>query len=291
MPDTWVAGTFVLRRNVRIPAYFLEIVVRHGCLTYGLLMLSSERPRSWREDKPVQQSSEDPRGDDESVRTKRVRRRVAVASGALVVACAVALIVSIWPRTKPHATYTDPRGFSFAFPEDWVALAGDDPDAAIARIAHDPKMTAIKDWIAKHKREFCLANVHLFHPSDSESHESVTVVARVRETPIHDDAAEEVTALIKQEVARKKMKFTNINVRVQQVGSRKVLVVDLQNEMPGVQFPVRQRQCTLSGGGDTYLITFTAKADSFDHCAPVFDSILASFTPRSSTTSQTLSPK
>jgi hypothetical protein len=56
-----------------------------------------------------------------------------------------------------------------------------------------------------------------------------------------------------------------------------VIVIDFQSRLPTAPFPLQQRQVVFVGGGNSYIVTCSAKTDTFARYTEVFDAVLASF--------------
>lgn len=168
--------------------------------------------------------------------------------------------------------YADPSGFSITYPDGWVvvnraAMSG-------AQQALPPEM---RDWVAKNKLDLSKVAVMVVRNGQEDFLENLNVVVNNQQIPTDDNAVKQLTAAMPGQYAAMGAQVTNIQGRVQKVASRDAVVVEYDARLPGVETPLRQRQVALPGGGKTYIVTCTARADTFDKYQPTFDAVLASF--------------
>lgn len=198
----------------------------------------------------------------------------------------VVLLLLCCQLTAAAGTYSDPSGFSFTYPEGWTPVNGETANAALNDQTNDAASSAIKNLITKHKIDLSKIKVYLFHLGDEEFSDNLNVSLQPREIPVNDKTAKQVASIAEQKLSQVGVKIASITSRVAKFGSRDVLVIDFQSQIPGVEYALRQRQVMFPGGGNTYTITCTTKADSYDRCSATFDKIIASFNAPPPTTSQ-----
>ncbi len=168
--------------------------------------------------------------------------------------------------------YSDPSGFSFTYPDGWVPITRatmNDPNQKIPQ--------EVKNHLAKNKVDFDTVAVMLLHVDRADALDNLNVVVAKQQIPVNDQSVKELFAMLPKQYAALGVKVDNLQVRVQKVGSHDALVVDCQSRHPGSSAPLRQRQVMIPGGGKTYIVTCSAKADRFAKSEPTFDKILASF--------------
>jgi hypothetical protein len=167
--------------------------------------------------------------------------------------------------------YADPSGFSFTYPEGWIPLNRSMKDVGQAL---PPEM---KNWLAKNNVDLNRVAVVLLRKGRGDFIENLNVVIDKQQIPANDATVKQMIDMLPQKFAAMGANLDNIQGRVQRIGSSNAVVLDFQTRLPGVPFSLRQRQVYFPGGGKTYIVTCTAKADSFDQYQPTFENILASF--------------
>ncbi len=169
-------------------------------------------------------------------------------------------------------TYADPAGFSFTYPEGWVAV-----NKAALGDANQAVPPEMKKWVAKNNLDLNRVAVVLIHQGPGEFLDNLNVVVQQQQIPVNDKAVGELTAMLPKQYEAVGAQVKNMQGRVQKVGSREAVVLDYLMRLPGVAPLLRQRQVMFPGGGSTYIVTCTAPADSFDKTLPTFETVLASF--------------
>jgi hypothetical protein len=117
----------------------------------------------------------------------------------------------------------------------------------------------------------------LIRNGNEEFLENLNVVVENEQIPLNNDSVKKLADLWAKQSQSMGAKLENYQGRVQRVGSRDAIVTEHRIQMPGVPVPLWQRQVLFPGGGKTFIVTCTAKADSFQPFVPTFDTILASF--------------
>jgi hypothetical protein len=135
----------------------------------------------------------------------------------------------------------------------------------------------LRDWIAKNNVDLNRVAVMLIRNGREEFLENLNVVVEKQEMPVNANTARQLTDVLTKQYTGMGIKLENLQGRVEKVGSRDAVVVNFQSRPPAVAAPLRQRQVMIPGGGNTYIITCTARADTFDQYLPTFETILASF--------------
>ena len=184
----------------------------------------------------------------------------------------IALILLAGGEAAFGETYADPSGFSFTYPEGWVAVTS----AAMG----DVKQVIpgeLKDWVVRNNVDLNQIAVVLIRDANEEFLENLNVVVKPQQIPVNDKTAKELTAAISQQYGTMGVKLEGVQGRVEKIGSHNAIVVGFQSRLPGVDATLRQKQIVIPGGGKTYIVTCTAKADTFDQYRPTFDGVLASF--------------
>jgi hypothetical protein len=167
--------------------------------------------------------------------------------------------------------YTDPSGFSFTYPDDWVVVTR--PTWEKGKEGLPPE---VKNMIAANKIDLNRVNVVCIRKGHDEFLENLNVVVDNQQIPVSDSSVKQLTDGLPQKYGAMGIKVDNVQGRIERVGSREAVVVEFNSRVPGIPFPLRQRQILLPGGGKTYIVTCTARADAFDQYLPVFEKTLAS---------------
>jgi hypothetical protein len=168
--------------------------------------------------------------------------------------------------------YRDPAGFSFTYPEGWLAVS--EPSKTLVNNA-PPE---IRSWLDKNRVSLSQVTMVLVRVAPEEFVESLNVVVTPQEIPIKQETIAKLLTTLTQQYGSLGATIKNLNARLQNVDANEVIVVDFDSRLPGVAFPMHQRQVFFPGGGKTYIVTCTAKPETFPKYEPTFDTILASFT-------------
>ena len=195
-------------------------------------------------------------------------------------------MVSIWQRlslagllllicaTASGGDYTDPSGFAFTYPEDWIPLTHSAMSEVNQAIPQE-----LKNWVAKNNVDLSRVAVVLLRNGREEFVENLNVVVVKQQIAVDDKTVQKMTESLPKQYRSMGMNVDNFQGRVQKVGSHNAVVVEYQYQspLPGVTSELRQRQVFFPGGGKTYIVTYSATTDSFDRHLPIFEKILASF--------------
>ena len=174
----------------------------------------------------------------------------------------------VWGEFAVGGTFTDPSGFSFTYPDGWVA---------VNRGTLEDLNQVVQKWVSKNKIDFERVKVLVIRNGKEEFLENVNVVVLDQEIPLNQNTLGKMKDVVVQQYQRVGAKADNVQARMKKFGNRNTVVVDYNLQLPRAPFPVRQRQVTFPGGGKSYIVTCTAKTDTFDHNEPVFERILTSF--------------
>lgn len=169
--------------------------------------------------------------------------------------------------------FHDPSGFSFTYPNGWIAINRakmGDPSQLLP--------SSMRNWVAKNNVNLSQVAVILLRNGNAEFLENLNVVVdEKQQIPVNDDLVKQMTEMLPKQYEPLGIKISKLNVRIAQVGGRDALIAEYHAKMPGVPFLLWQKQMTIPGGGKTYTVTCTTKADSYQRYEPVFDKMLRSF--------------
>lgn len=182
--------------------------------------------------------------------------------GLLMLSCAVA----------SGGDYTDPSGFALSYPEDWVPLT----HSAMGEVQQSLPQE-LKDWVANNHVDLSRVAVVVVRNGHEEFLENLNVVVEKQQIPVNEKAVKQLVDSLPKQFGSMGISVENVQGRIQRFGSHDAAVLDYQSRMPGVEYLLWQRQVFFPGGGNTYIVTCSATADSFQQHQPTFDKILESF--------------
>lgn len=169
--------------------------------------------------------------------------------------------------------YSDPSGFSFTYPNGWVAI-----NRASMGDMREVLPEAIRDWVTSNNVDLSRVAVVLLRDAEDEFLENLNVVVdEKQQIPVKDSTVKQLTEMMPKQYESMGINITSLKVRIEKVGDRDAIVVDYRTQLPGVPSPLRQKQVMFPGGGKTYTVTCTMKDESHAEYRPVFDKMLASF--------------
>lgn len=130
---------------------------------------------------------------------------------------------------------------------------------------------------SKNTPSISVRHVLLVRDGDDDFLQNLNVVVVEEQQPVNDATLKQLLKLFPQQFASMGLKVNDLQGRMQKVGINEALVFDYRFVVPGTETEVKQRQVRIPGGGKTYIVTCTWKADlSADSLVP-FENMLASF--------------
>jgi hypothetical protein len=185
--------------------------------------------------------------------------------------CFLALLLLTCGGIARGGEFSDPSGFSLAYPEGWVAITQSSMGAVKEALPQN-----LRDWIAKNNVDLSQIVVMLVRNGNEQFLENVNVVVEKQQLPLDDETAKKVADGFEQRYRAMGMGVEKLQGRVQKVGSRDALVIESQSRPPGSAFSLWQKQVLIPGGGNTYIVTCTGRLETFQQHLPAFDGILTS---------------
>src|SRR5262249_52203169 len=170
--------------------------------------------------------------------------------------------------------YHDPSGFSFAYPDGWFAAGKFD---SLAKLPPE-----LARWIAKNHVDLNRVAVVLIHAEKADFLDNVNVVVVHDEMPLDDTSLKEIENGLPGQYRSMGILIENLEGHLQQVGHNKAMVVDYRSRLPGFGGTMRQRQYYVPLAGNTYIVTCTARPESFARSGLVFEKIVESFSTTAS---------
>jgi hypothetical protein len=167
--------------------------------------------------------------------------------------------------------YSDPTGFSFTYPDDWVAAAR--PGNEI----NNKTKPDIKEWLDKNKIDLSKLSMVLIHNTKEEYKENINVDVESGQIQVDDEGLKELWDILTKQYKSIGVAVENVDKKVRKIGANDVIVIEYQFTMPQLKYPLKQKQVFFPGGGKTYIVCCTAKADAFADQSQTFDAILSSF--------------
>jgi hypothetical protein len=184
-----------------------------------------------------------------------------------------AVILLVGARTSAAGEYSDPDGFSVVYPEGWFALSKTEVGAMRENLP-----PGIKSWVEKSKIDFKTINLILVREGDEDEPflENMNVAVRPGQLSLDPASVKAILPKLRQEYKSLGATIEGLEGHVEKLGANEALVVSFKSRFPVLDFPLRQRQVFIPGGGKTFTLTCTGPADTFAKYAPVFETILAS---------------
>jgi hypothetical protein len=186
-----------------------------------------------------------------------------------VTAITLAALSLLAGRAAIAGEYHDPSGFSFTYPDGWFAAGKFE---SLAKLPPE-----LARWIANNHIDLKQVAVVLIHAGRGSFLENLNVVVVHDEMPLDDASIKEIENGLPAQYRSMGVSIENLEGHVQQAGNNKALVVDYSSRLPGLGFPMSQRQYYVPLAGSTYVVTCTATSESFARIAPVFEEIVGSF--------------
>jgi hypothetical protein len=191
------------------------------------------------------------------------------ARGKIVIA-ALALAGSVAPVTGGE--FSDASGYSFTYPDDWIAVTNPAKNFNQGLLPLE-----IQNWLNKNKVGLDRISMVLVHNEQGGSLENLNVVVDRQQIQVNDDAVRKLLEMQTQQYRSLGATVEKAEGSLRKLHSNTAIVLDYETKLPGVPFPLRQRQVSFPGGGNTYIVTCTARADAFAKHFQTFETILATF--------------
>lgn len=178
----------------------------------------------------------------------------------------------VFPIAADGGEHHDPTGYSFSYPGGWIAVTKE-----LGKLGREALPEDVRSYLAKNNVDLGRMSIMLIRDADEEFLENVNVVVDHQEMPMVDDSRQKLVELLPGQYRSLGAEMSNVRGQLRNVGKHDAVVLDYNVKLPTVPKLLRQRQAYLAGGGNTYIVTFTANSDSFAKYEPTFDTILASF--------------
>ena len=167
--------------------------------------------------------------------------------------------------------YTDPTGYSFTYPDDWVKA-----DDAGVRERLDQIPEALKKSLDPNA-DLSRLSVVITRETDAEYAENVTVAVMDGQVPIDEKSLAIAKDNVTKQASETGFQVTILQRRIERLEDRNAVVLEWLSKLPDVPVEIRHRQVLIPGGGQTYVFTYTSTSDQFEQYSPVFHKIVASF--------------
>jgi PsbP len=168
--------------------------------------------------------------------------------------------------------FSHSSGYSFTYPNGWVAVG--DPGSSINPKEFSPE---IQKWLRKNNFSMSQVSMVLLRQSTGDFVENLNVVVQGQQMPINDDSVKKLLQMLPQQYRAMGATVENLDARKRKFGANQAIELDYRVQLPGIATAIRQKQVFIPGGGNTYIVTCTAQADSFNDYSRTFETILVSF--------------
>jgi hypothetical protein len=162
-------------------------------------------------------------------------------------------------------------GYSFTYPDDWIV---EDPVTILDQSNLPP---AIQEWNRKNNMILKKVSMILIRNGKEEFLENLNVTVSEGQMPMNNDAANKALDVVREQFRSMGATFNKSSGHVGQLGANNVVILEYQATFPGLDVPLKLRQVCFAGGGKTFVVTCTAREDTFDAHSQTFDKIVASF--------------
>ena len=181
-----------------------------------------------------------------------------------------AIVMFVTATCAMGGQYDDPSGFSLTYPDGWTAV-----DKVSQTIHPKDLPKEIGNWLQKNQVSLDGVKVMLLRQGKGSFLENLNVVVRPGEPPINSHTVDEVIDVVSKQYRSMGLPIQNMTGRLQTYGVNRAVVLDYNMKVPGSNATITQRQMMIPGGGNIYIITCSAKPETFATYAPIFDSIVS----------------
>ena len=187
-----------------------------------------------------------------------------------------ALLVLVAAAAGFSAEHKDPAGFSFRYPDEWVAVTG---------LNEGMLQPAVRDWLKQGEVDFSRIDVIVVDPRQTDFFANCNVLRVPGELAITEATRQKLLKEAADQFQRAGITVENLRIDIRRFGMHDAIVFDFDSRMPFLQERLHQRQAHFPGGGQTHVVTCSAPASRFPQYEQPFDMILSSFhvPPRQST--------
>jgi hypothetical protein len=189
--------------------------------------------------------------------------------------CVIAILV--WSlfgfaHFSDAASYSDPSGFSFTCPEGWSVVAdpGNQTDSSAVP-------AAAREWIQKNGASLSSAKAVVLKDGANGFTPNLNVIVQQQEMPMRQSSVDKLLNILPGQYSSRGITIEQMEGKLTQYAGRDAGFIQYISHFRQIPWPLRQRQVFFVGGGNTYILTFTSRADEFTANEPALDSILNSF--------------
>jgi hypothetical protein len=166
--------------------------------------------------------------------------------------------------------HRDPTGFSLVYPTGWSAVPGGQ-----SKGTHDSLSPDVKAWLDKNSVNLDKMALILIRDGDAESRDTLNVVVENQQLPLNDNTLNTLRSTLPKQYESMGAKVEDVEGRTARVGLNQAGILEYRITFPFADSALRQKQVFLPGGGKTYIVTCTSRADTFADRARSFEEILA----------------
>jgi len=183
------------------------------------------------------------------------------------------LIISLFLLALPVEAqpnrFSSTQGFSFAYPEGWVVLTKEQQHVLVNE--YKTVLGKLGDV------NFDAMAVIVFNPQNEEFPENINVIVAPGMVPVNEDSKQKHTQTMSEGMRNAGITVTDTVSEITKFGDREALSLRMTLNYPSLSRPIRQWQVALPGRNQTYIITASAGAASFQTYEGAFKRALESF--------------
>src|SRR5438477_3994061 len=145
------------------------------------------------------------------------------------------LLFFSWVAPLAAGEYSDPNGFSFTYPDGWIAVANPGKDI-------DPKTAPpqFRQWLEKNNISLSRMNVVLIRDGQDEFPVALSVLVNQQQIPVNDDTTKQLLDMMRAQAPSMGATIADAEGHVRKVGANEAIVYDFQTRLPGVPVPLKQ---------------------------------------------------
>ncbi len=180
--------------------------------------------------------------------------------------------LALWTPPAAADEFQHSSGYSFTYPKGWFAVGN--PRGLFNSKQFPPE---IQEWLRKNNVALSRVSMVLLHQNSGDFMANVNVVVENQQMPMDDDTVKKLLQMLPQQYRSMGATIEDPEARLRKFGANQAIQVQYRMKFPGIATVVQQRQVFIPGGGNTYIVTFSAEADSFSDHSQTFDAIATSF--------------
>lgn len=165
------------------------------------------------------------------------------------------------------AEFKSEAGISFQYPDDWTALT------ELNREQLNPEVQA---YLQESQIDLRAIHVMVIRLNQSDFQENFNFQIIPHEVPITDSSIKNILPQVMSQHATAGIQTSEISGDLTSVAGRRGINLTWKAILPFEDRQLRQRQVLVPGGGQTFVITFTALPSTYDKYVRDFEAVLQS---------------